>query len=405
LRQDSLGLIFTLKMKPIKRTTGRYKWVVYAPPGFQGVPKRRPYRFIAKEQAYAFCANVERWQLDKRGGTTSLAVTDAEKNWLGFLKNELDGNLSLLPTIVAHYKKTAALPNKATVHELCERWLAWKEQQGLNVRTIRSDIKSKLTYFSAVHGDMYAHEVTPALLQKFLVTIPGNWTRKGYHKWLSQMFGWAKIQHLVGINPFDDLDVPQTPLGEPPIYTIENAKKLLAAADKQHPELLPWLILGGWNFCRTCELVPAYAGDPVLQWSDFLLDRPDPQIYIRPEVAKQTRSDSGCSRYIPVMPAAAYWLRDHLKKSGPVVPFGTERKHGIAKAKLFTAAGVLPVDNGLRHSCISYWLAKDPENGVAATAKFAGNSEAISRRHYTKALTPDMGQTWWNLERKNIISH
>jgi hypothetical protein len=61
------------------------------------------------------------------------------------------------------------------------------------------------------------------------------------------------------------------------------------------------------------------------------------------------------------------------------------------------AAGVPRIDNGLRHSAISYSLAPNPEHGVALTAQLAGNSEATIRKHYRRLLKPAQGQAWFTV--------
>jgi hypothetical protein len=60
---------------------------------------------------------------------------------------------------------------------------------------------------------------------------------------------------------------------------------------------LPYVVLCGFGFLRTAELVSMYANEEVLQWSDVLWD--DGLIHVRPGVAKSTRRESGDERFIP----------------------------------------------------------------------------------------------------------
>ena len=56
------------------------------------------------------------------------------------------------------------------------------------------------------------------------------------------------------------------------------------------------------------------------------------------------------------------------------------------------------IANGLRHSCISYWLAANPEHGVALTAQWAGNSENTIRHHYRRLLKKADGDAWFAVQ-------
>ena len=65
---------------------------------------------------------------------------------------------------------------------------------------------------------------------------------------------------------------------------------------------------------------------------------------------------------------------------------------------LFKAAGVAKLDNGLRKSCISHYIAKFPEPGVVLTARYEGNSEAIARTHYLAWLSQEAGEKWFGIK-------
>ena len=58
---------------------------------------------------------------------------------------------------------------------------------------------------------------------------------------------------------------------------------------------------------------------------------------------------------------------------------------------LFRETAVRRIDNGLRKSAISYFIGKNPEVGVTLAARYAGNSEAISRQHYLAWITEQDG--------------
>jgi hypothetical protein len=113
-------------------------------------------------------------------------------------------------------------------------------------------------------------------------------------------------------------------------------------------------------------------------------------------------------------PALLDWLTPHRKESGAVVPYAEswlrkllrglkkKPKHGDTPESfgLFRLAKVEPVDNGLRHSFASYWLARSGKDSFGSLARVMGNSEAVVKRHYDAALSPGDGEAWFGIERQ-----
>jgi hypothetical protein len=67
--------------------------------------------------------------------------------------------------------------------------------------------------------------------------------------------------------------------------------------------------------------------------------------------------------------------------------------------QLTDALKIERIDNGLRHSAISYSLAAYPETGVGLTASWAGNSEPSIRKHYKRLVKPEQGREWFSIEQ------
>jgi hypothetical protein len=386
-------------MSPIKHK-GRPStpWKVFAPPGYDGAETRKPYYFATQQAAKDFCKSLEKWQSSRKGRVVANIVTDADHGWLQYLRNELP-SLSIIPEVVTHWKKTAAIvTQKISVLDLCEQFMAHKQGAGLAPNTL-AEIRSKLKAFSSAFGNHPAFEISPVQMRDYLLTLPSGWTRKGHYKWLRNMFEFAEQQKIVSESPMRSLKAPPRSFSDIQIYSIEDIEKLLKTADSEFPELLPWLAICAFNFTRTCELVPIYAGDTVLNWSEVLFELQEPFIRIRGEVAKQTRRDSGCARDIPLQESTAHWIYPCKLASGSVMPFATERRFQIAKKLLFQNAGVEPISNGLRHSCLSYFIAANQATGIALTAQYAGNSEQVSRSFYIKSLPPSEGRRYLSIRR------
>ena len=87
-----------------------------------------------------------------------------------------------------------------------------------------------------------------------------------------------------------------------------------------------------------------------------------------------------------------------MKKSGQIV----ELKKAAANWRLRQIqkkAQVIPLANGLRHSCLTYWLAANGEEALGTVARWSGNSAAIAKRHYVATVKRLEGKAWFGLRR------
>ena len=169
----------------------------------------------------------------------------------------------------------------------------------------------------------------------------------------------------------------------------------MAAAIDDHDVTL-YLLLAGLCFLRSQELVRRLGNEEVLLWTDVWIDRK--LIHVREGVGKSTRRKSGNERFPPVHPNLLDWLKlykpEEAREDNRVIPFSVRHFRTRLK-KVFDEAGVRLINNGLRHSAISYMLAAYPDIGLPQIAEWAGGSEASCRLHYLRALTKDQGRAWF----------
>jgi hypothetical protein len=116
------------------------------------------------------------------------------------------------------------------------------------------------------------------------------------------------------------------------------------------------------------------------------------------DVGKQTRRTTGNQREFPICDALRHWLEPYRRANGRMVEL-SEAAFRQRMTELFNAAGVKKLDNGLRKSAISHYIAKFPETGVVLTARYAGNSESIARIHYLAWLAQETGEKWFAIRR------
>ena len=372
-------------MKPIARSDGR--WTVFVPRKVSESGKREAKYFPSKNQATKFCAE---FRTDHREHGRQ-AISSEERHWINVARNEL-GDLSKLRAVLDHWTRTGRNVQPISASNAAEQFIAYRTSEKLNPGTVH-DITWRLHAFGKAFGATNLHEITPGQIDNFLRTRSEGWDRRSFWKRIRPLFSHAHRQRWLIENPFDELEPPRTPGGRRDVYTPEQYGELLLSACYDDEAVTLFLALSGLAFMRSQELVRRFENEPVLEWGDVWFDRKE--IHVREEVGKSTRRKSSDERFPPIHPALESWLLLYRKPAGRVVDCSVRSFRERLKV-VFDRAKVPFIPNGLRHSAISYWLARFPELGVAQVAQYAGNSEPSCRLHYLKILTKEQGEAWFN---------
>jgi integrase len=322
-------------------------------------------------------------------------TSETDKQWLAYLHAELGPDLGVLPRILAHWKTTGkAIVTRSTAQSAVDGYLDYRKAQ-VSARTL-ADNRCRLSRFKVQLGDRQLSDLIPADFRGFLDSFTDRTSRRNYYKSLAP---WVKLcveKRLLVINPLSEIKRPKANEGEPEVYSVDAFQALLKHAGA---ETIAFVAIGGLAGLRTAEMLRERRSDQVLQWED--VDFQNRRITVRPEVLKTDRR-----RYEPICGALISWLEPIAKQSGSVLPVSQAafRKH---MQKLFeqTKTKAKPIDNGLRHSFASYWLALNGgEQGGGALANVMGNSESVARRHYVEVLTPESGEKMvWDTRGTNIL--
>jgi integrase len=371
-------------MKPTERTDGR--WQVRIPVKLSKSGKRESRYFPSKSRAAKFVAE---FKTESREHGRS-GVSGKEREWIAYARNEL-GNLDLLPEVIRHWKRTGERLSPILTAEAAKVYSKSAESEYENRRTL-NDVKERVQVFSARFGARELHEIMPDEIEHFLAGFSAGWSRWSAHKRLKPFFKFAKRRRWITVDPMAEMPTPKTPAATREVYSPNQFQGLLWIAESKFPDLLPYVVLCGFCYMRTAELVRMYAKEQVLLWSD--VHWKDGLIHVRPGVAKGTRRERGDERFVPLSDTAKEWLEPIRKTDGACVPFSA-KKFGELWRKLTNTAKVPRIDNGLRHSAISYALAADPELGVVQVSRYAGNSEKTVKKHYLRLLKPEQGKKWF----------
>ena len=326
------------------------------------------------------------------------SITSEERNAIAFFREHV-GDLSLLPDIVRHWRLTASEALQQTkVCDVVDRFLEWRPAQGRWSPSTAEDTKSRLGIFKRAFEERCIHELSASDVEDFLSLRGAAGTRIKFLNKLRPVFRFAKRHRFLAIDPFENIERASTDYQEIEIYTPSEMSRMLMTAEESYRDMVLFLALMAFGFMRTEELIPRFDGDPVLDWSTF--DWQDKQIFVPHSVAKKAKNNGGNDRSIPFNPALLHWVEPCVKARGRIVE--RERSSAYRALKeIRRKAGVRDIANGLRHSCLTYWMAANGEESIGTVSRWSGNSPAIAKRHYVATVKRAEGAAWLAIRRSS----
>lgn len=381
------------RLKPIQAKSRPGTWVVSVPASISKSGKKESPTFRSKNAALEFAV---RFKDERINGNKQSSFSVKEQEALMHFQQQV-GDLDLMPEVVRHWLTTSGAAIKpVTVTEAIAGFLDWRPGHGQWNRSTAEDTISRLGIFKQSLGELLIHELTPADLEKFLSVRGAAGTRVKFFNKLRPVFRYAKRNRHIAINPMEEITAPELDYQEIEVYTADELARMLRVAEELRPELVPFLALMAFGFMRTEEIIPRFDGDVVLDWKAF--DWTDRQIFVPHAVAKKAKNHGGNDRPIPFNDALLHWLEPYVKPSGQIV---TMKKLAAFRAlkKIRLKAEVRDVANGLRHSCISMWMAANGAESIGTVSRWSGNSPAICKRHYLATLKTSQGQAWFGIRR------
>jgi len=379
-----------LKPKEWKQRPGT--WIVSVPASFSVSGKRENHYFKNKNAALEWVARYKA----ERNEHGKAALMPDERTALLFFREHV-GDLKLLPEVVHHWLTTSSRAiEQAKVSDVVDRFLEWRPDQGRWSRSTAEDTVGRLGIFTQFLGDRLIHELTPADIENFLSVRGKAGTRAKFFNKLRPLFRYAKRQRFLALDPTEEIEPPVIDYQEIEIHSPDELERMLKVTEESRPELVPFFALMAFGFMRTEEIIPRFDGDLVLDWTAF--DWTDHQIFVPHAVAKKAKNNGGNDRPVPFNPALLHWLEPYVKASGQIVKM---RKLAAFRAlkKIRTKAEVRDVANGLRHSCLTYWMAANGEESIGTVARWSGNSPAICKRHYIATVKRAQGVAWLGIRR------
>jgi len=366
-----------MKTRPAKKI-GKYI-PVWLPLGFDGTTKRKVRYCKTRSDADKLTAVINRWKANKDAPIdTTIRVDEMALKWISYLQTEI-GDLTKLPTILAHWRATGANVVETQITDAVSKYLAWRT--GGSPAT-KLDVRSRLNQFAGAFHGRTVSSLNHKEIEDYIGTYNSLANKERHFVRVSQFIDWCVTQGLASMNPMDRLLAPKGEAHEAQIYKVDDIAKILEATDKHRPEFLAGFICELYGFVRIQEIKKVL-------WSDINFRENEGYIHVRREIGKGNRE-----RYIPLCGVLRHWLTPLRKDSGNVVP-----KDYSAKT-VVELAGVTYSNNAFRHSAISYTIsAQDPEAGIRQVNAWSGHSESTCRGAYLKWVDPLEAKRFLSLRR------
>ena len=297
---------------------------------------------------------------------------------------------------IAYLKERELVDQSRPVNALVDEWLEAKitsKRKPLSAPTV-VELKIMGGKLKACFGDTKIRMIQKTQIEAYLDKQSiSNQTRKNILVKWGQFFRWA-IPAYTNVNPCADVEAYPTGR-EIRRYDAPKVQEMLILCEGSYPDLLAYLAI-----CTFAGLRPSECER--LTWDKISLDTKPPQI----EVIKTTIAVKDYTRHVTIEDNLREWLQVCSRKSASIVLPNFRKRFDSFKMEFgFKLRGKNPngqpfIPDGLRHTFASFWNAKyHNETRLAAEM---GNSPAMIRNHYNKAVRGDEVAAFWEIVPKAL---
>lgn len=269
---------------------------------------------------------------------------------------------------------------KSTVAELVAELLEAKRKDGCSEIYLR-DLRNLLAIFSRDFGNRPIAGITVEELDNWLRALDcAPKTRTNFRTNIAVLFSYAVRRRILDFNPVLHTAKPKLPDNPPEIFSVDELRSLLEAANRVAPDVLPMLAIGAFAGVRDAEIKR-------LDWHEIDLVRGHIEI-------KGAKAKSARRRIIPIQPNLAAWLRPYSGKKGRLTPEGY--RSSLERVRKASKLVRWP-QNGLRHSFASYRLAAT-SNASLVASELGHTSSVMLFNTYREVVLPSEAERYWKIE-------
>ena len=367
----------------------RNAWVINVPAELSDTGKRRQLFYPTKMAASAD-VDALKARADNFGGSltalTPRRIAEAAEAWK-LLDPHRIGLLDAVRGYLDDHKQRAASIPFAKLFDLFLEAKAGKSEPYLKQLNWAKDRLKPL--HDRLTSDITVRDLD-ALLDGEKPTV-----KNAFMRYLRGVFNWGLKRDYLPINPIAKMDFEEVVKGDTQILEPKLIQALLDDCLENDLALLPHRVFGFF-----CGVRPS--GElPRVEWAD--LDWNDRVFRLRAEITKKKRL-----RFVDVRGNAIEWLTEYKvrggKTSGLVVPFspaGLRDRHRENWARVVgrTKDGNPKrrwIQQGMRHSFCSYWLAKHGEID-RLVIQSGHESKEVMWRNYYRATTKALAEEFWSV--------
>ncbi len=176
--------------------------------------------------------------------------------------------------------------------------------------------------------------------------------------------------------------------GEVEIYSPQEMELILLAAVESDLEILPVIVLQGFEGLRPSEAHGERNKRPRLTWNE--INRAAGFVDLTHQKVRKLRS-----RHVPLFPNADDWLSPYINLGYSGTIWTPKESYTARYEKLRRVAQVRSVQDGLRHSYASYRVKVTGD--LKNTALEMGNSEREIINHYRRVSSTGDATAWFNI--------
>ena len=279
---------------------------------------------------------------------------------------------------------------KTTVAQLADEVIEAKGKDGRS-QTYIDDLRKRLNQFCRDFGNRPIAGISVEELDNYLRAVPGSpKSRANLRANVSVLFGYAARRRMLDSNPVLHTAKPKLADNPPEIFTVEELRSLLEAANRVAPDVVPMLAIGAFAGVRDAEVKR-------LDWQEIDLLRGHIEI-------KGAKAKSARRRIVPIQPNLAAWLRPFHGMRGNLAAVGARKKLGRVRKAARLAKWP---QNGLRHSFASYRLAAI-QDAPRVAAELGHTSPHMLYSTYRELVLPEEAERYWKVEpqsagAKNVV--
>jgi integrase/recombinase XerD len=323
-------------------------------------------------------------------------LTDPQIKQAEYAFSKVDDLNVVLDFFFANYREPV---RQIAVKDAIDQFIADRTKQNRRPDTLRN-LRGRLGMFGRLYGEKKVAEVTNDDCREFVFrkgTSPRNQINDRLAA--SNFLNWCVRRQFTTANNMAPVDKPAVDVEEPGVLSLGDCRKLLAAArDYNDGLLLPYVVVSLFAGLRPAEIGR-------LTWDR--VDLKDGTITLDGSMAKTRQR-----RIVKLPENAIAWLLPIAPKRPGFTPAAFARHFGRVKKAVGFNGKERETEDGkklrpwvqdyMRHTAISMYLAKHKHEGEAAT--WAGNSPNVIHRHY-KGLVKEADATeFWNLTPATVKS-